>query len=648
MPPSSTYIFSSDGDLMEKYAIEHRTVIPLDSIPDIVQEAFIIAEDNNYYQHGGISFSSLFRAIIENTARNSWHKKPAGGSTITQQVVKNLIVGNNRTFARKIKEAIMSFRIESSLSKKKILEIYLNHLYLGKGSYGVAEAAETYFGKDIKYVQPHEAAFLAAIPSSPSIYIQDLTSKKLLIKRNSILYKLYNEGYIDKTQLKKSINKPIKIQNIKRRNFYTSYFADEILRQISKKASDMAFFKCGYNVVTTMDSYIQFCATKALEDGLLNFSDGKSYKECPKIPKTITKIEKFKILDIHHNKLNCVNENGEEITINHNNTQRFKKDEFVLCIKNGNNYQLTQIPEITGGIVVMDASNGDILALVGGFSFDLVPFNCITQGIRQTGSIIKPYVYTSALLNGYQIDDEIMDTPVTLTLDDGSSYTPKNFDNKYLGSISFQDGLIYSRNAATVNLAKSIGLDKITNLLKKLNITKKRKQYISSVLGAIEVKPINMLSAFSIFVNNGKMVMPRYIKSITQYNKQYADYNELLDLCDCHTKEIIPKEIAETMQNILHDTVLYGTSSQLSALENKYSIKIIGKTGTSNNCKDAWYIGAFTTSDNKTYIVCVFVGYLIPKSMGKNAYGSVVALPIFANFINNFFTLKNDSSWILS
>ena len=656
LPLSSTRIYSSEGDVLEEYALEHRLVVPLEEIPVIVREAFIIAEDKDFYKHGGISIQGLIRAFINNNIKHIWSKKTVGGSTITQQVAKNLLVGNARNISRKIKEAIMAFRIESSISKDKILEIYLNQLYLGKGCYGVAAACEYYFGKNINNIKPEEAAFLASLPSSPTAYVNGLNSKTLLAKRNLILKQLYELGYIDKKQFKKSINKQININKSKKKHT-VSYFSDEILRQVSQKVSQSAFFKCGYSITTTLNMYIQYCATKALEDGLIEFRETKPYvkidygtKDLNKInkmlPSTINTIIPCKVISFTDDYLKVIDKDNNIITIDTEELSyqdaELNKDDIILCIKKNNTYDLYQQPEFTGGIVVMDAYSGDILALSGGYSFDLSAFNCITQGLRQPGSTIKPFVYAAAIDNGMDAYEYIIDKPINIKLSDGSIYTPRNYDNKYLGKIKVKDALIFSKNAATINLVQIIGMHNIRKLLKSLNLTNKHIP-ISAVLGSIETSPINLISAFSIFLNKGIMVYPRFIKEIKQYNNKYVNQSILQSLCITNSKQIISESTSNNINNILHEIIEYGPSKRLLPLEKKYGIRIIGKTGTTNDSKDLWFIGSFT-KDDKAYIIGVFVGYMIPKSLGT--YASKVALPIFENFVNNFFTLRSNESWI--
>ena len=654
-PPTTTKIYSADNDLIEEYAIEHRVIVPFEKIPAIVKGAFMIAEDREFYRHSGLSFQSLSRAIIENTAKKSWNRKPAGGSTITQQVAKNLLVGNARSLSRKIKEAIMAFRIESSISKDKILEIYLNQLYLGKGCYGIVEACNYYFDKQLNEIEPQEAAFLAAIPSAPSVYINMKDSSKILTKRNSILYQMYELGYISRDQLKNSVSKPINIK-LRKNKLSSPYFSDEIFRMFSQKISVEAFLRYGYTIKTTMDKKIQNCATKALEDGLIDFTKTKAWHGtlgkangiklsdlAKKIPTTVNKIIPCFITDVKKFSITC-KDNAEkifEISLSEKfyKDAHFEIDDVILIreLENGK-YEIYQTPEATGGIVVMDPENGNVLGMSGGYSFDLSSFNCVTQALRQPGSTIKPFVYAAALESGIDEYDIIEDKPIHIKLSDGTTYSPHNYNEKCYGETYVRDGLIYSRNLTTVNLALKIGMPAICEMLKNSGLIEK-KIPISGVLGASETTPLKMISAFSAFVNKGYMVQPKFITDIKQSNEKYLHDSVRNFLCETKKQKICSEKTADTIKNILHDAIKIGTGIKLAPLETIYGIQIIGKTGTTNNFKDAWFVGAVTKNE-KTYLVCIFVGYQTPRSLGDHASGAHIALPIFEKFIKNYFSLE--------
>jgi penicillin-binding protein 1A len=659
-PPVTTKVYSSENELIEEYAVERRVIIPFQKIPSIVKGAFIIAEDRDFNEHSGISFYSLLRAIVENTAKKSWNKKPAGGSTITQQIAKNLLVGNERSLARKCREAIMAFRIESTISKDKIFEIYLNQLYLGKGCYGIVEAYNYYFGKKkIEDIEPHEAAFLAAIPSAPSIYINSRNSAKILTKRNSILYQMRDLGYISETQLKNSISKPVNIK-FRKNKVFSPYFSDEIFKIFSQVVSRDVFPRCGFSITTTMNKKIQYCATKALEDGLIDFtkkkpwtgtirnvvSESKPAKEIlsdinTHIPTMLNKITHCIVVENQNSILICKDSNDQIIKITKSNEfytdANLKVGDITLCrLMEDGSYELFQMPDVTGGIVVMDMSNGDILGLSGGLSFDINFFNCVTQAQRQPGSVIKPFIYAAALENGFDEYDLIDDKPVRIVLSNGQVYSPHNYNRKSYGKIPLREALIYSRNLSTVNLAVKLGMGPINKVLKSVEVSDKNVP-ISGVLGSVETTPLKLVSAFSAIFNGGVILFPRFIKKIEQTGPvKILDEATTGFLCEERQKYVLSKETAETMKNMMHDVVKFGTATKLLPLEQEFGIEIFGKTGTTSNFRDAWFVGAFSTG-NKTYLICIFVGYQIPRSLGNHASGSKVALPIFANFVRNFF-----------
>jgi len=653
-PPATTRIFSSENELIEEYAIEHRLIVGFKDIPLIIKGAFIIAEDREFYNHSGLSFQSLLRAIIENTARKSWTKRPAGGSTITQQVAKNLLVGNAKNFSRKIREAIMAFRIESSIPKDKILEIYLNQLYLGKGCYGIGEACNFYFNKTMSKIEPHEAAFLAAIPSAPSVYVNAYNSPKLLMKRNSILYQMYDMGYIDKDQLKYALTQPIKI-NSKKNKLFSPYFSNEVFRLFLQSISKDSFFRNGYSIKSTMNKKFQYCAQKALEDGIIEYTNQNTFwrgtlgnifenkaislKEINnQLPNIINKVQACIVKKINSDDLICELENKKLIRVNclKYSSKEISLGDIVLCRQKGKSFELYQTPKVSGGIAIMDLSSGNILALSGGYSFDLSSFNCITQAKRQPGSTIKPFVYAAAIESGKDEYDVIEDKPLTIILSNGERYTPHNYSGKSYGKTYLRDGLIYSRNLTTINLAREIGMKQISTLLKSANLAN-GKIPISAVLGAIEVTPIQLLSAFSAFFNNGKMISPRFITDITK-STHLSSFEPIKEnLCSSKQIKIMEPETAETIKNLLHDVVKYGTANSISNLEEKFNLELFGKTGTTNDFKDAWFVGTIKDKLN-TYLICIFIGYPKPKSLGEHCSGAKVALPVFANFINYFYS----------
>ena len=631
-PPKTTRLFSRDGELIEEYAIEHRIMVNFNEIPMMVKGAFITAEDKEFYKHPGISIFGLARAIVDNTLRRNGNNHLVGGSTITQQIAKNLLVGNSRTITRKIREAIMAFRIENTISKDKILEIYLNHIYLGKGSYGIADACNSYFGKSMEQLEPHEAAFLASIPSAPMIYINNKNSVKLLRKRNAILNSMYESGYITKEQLVACYNKPIAIKH-KKQKIYAPYFADEIFRQMTKNMSRDEFFRGGFSIKTTLDKKMQYCAQKALEDGLIDYTKktkwegtlGNIYNDKnidlavidDNLPTTLNEICSCVVIDVLKDVLFCKKSSGDlikvKIACKTYKLAKFFKGDVVLCRKlEANRFELYQTPKVSGGLVVMDAKSGDVRALVGGFSPDLCSFNCITQSRRQPGSTLKPFIYAFALEHGFNPNSLVDDSPVSITLPDGKVWRPHNFDNKFMGIITLNDALLFSRNCAFVNLARFIGLEPISSLLISCGLYHSSISW-AGILGACDVSPLSLASAYTAFFNSGVRVIPTFVE-------EAAPSSNL----------ICSPQVAEHVKYCLGMCASY----YCSKLTVSVNIPVFGKSGTSNNFYDAWFSGGFLLN-HRTCVFTVWCGFHHPKSLGLNSFGRNLAFPIAFNFVSS-------------
>lgn len=649
-PPVTTRIYSSENELLEEYAIERRSMIPVDKIPSLIKGAFLMAEDKDFYTHSGINIASIMRAVIDNTIHMSWRKKPAGGSTITQQVAKNLCVGSKKSLSRKIKEAIMAFRIEASIPKDKTLEIYLNAIYLGKGCYGIVEAFDYYFGKKLKDVTPSEAAFVASLPSAPSVYSNFNDITKLTSKRNFVLYQMCEQGYISQEELQKSIKEDIKII-VKKRKPTSKYFTDEIFRIFSNKISEEVFFKSGLSIITTIEKNTQIIAEKSLEDGLISYEHRQQYRgpvgfeknkqhyvkaikeilsTLPRTKNIITPVIISKTTNEHYE---CINQSNKKIFLSKKitifkNVPIFEVGTIILVRKISiDEYELYQEPSATGAIIVMDPISGDIQAMSGGYSFDNSSFNCATQAQRQPGSTIKPFVYATALENGMDEYDDIEDKSVSIKLQNGKIYSPKNYNGKTYGITPLRDGLIYSRNLSTIDIALTIGMPTISKVLNKFGLIKSKKAPISAVLGSVETTLLRLTTAFSAFANGGFKITPNFVKDVSTYSNVKVNFPR--------TKEkLISESTTETIKSILHDAIQYGTSSSIINLEKEYNLKLYGKTGTTNDYKDAWFIGCIDRN-KKSLIVGIFVGKQDHKSLGNNETGAKVALPIFANFIKN-------------
>jgi penicillin-binding protein 1A len=466
-------------------------------------------------------------------------------------------------------------------------------------------------------------------------------NSKLLLKRNSILSQMHDLGFIDRKQLLDSLAKPINIRNMKSK-LLVPYFSEEVRKLFSRHVSTEQFLRGGYNIVTTMDKKLQNIAQKCLEDGLIALEKTKkrdfiiravNLQEIERrLPRTVNNIFPVVVEKVHSNFFEAKNVEGKKLIINFE--ENLKTGDFVLCREmEGGTYELYQEPKVSGGIIVMDADNGDILAMSGGYSFDINSFSCATQAKRQPGSAIKPFVYAAALESGMDENDEIDDRPVTIKLENGKYYSPKNYSRKIYGKMPMRDGLIYSRNLATINLVQKIGYKKILNLLKNIGLVGENFN-LSCALGSYEVTLLRLVSSFSIFLNGGDMVHPRFIKYVTQ--QKYGETHLENSMCENKViRRLISEETAISIKNMLRNTAQYGTAQQLDGAFEEYDVDIGGKTGTTNDFKDAWFIG-YITKEERTIIVGIFVGYLTPMSLGEHASGSRVALPIFSKFLKEF------------
>jgi len=666
-PSVSSKVYSGNGKLVNDFSSEKRIFIPYKAIPKKVILAFLSAEDKNFFLHPGVDAKGVLRAIINNVSNIIASRRLEGASTITQQVAKNFLLTNEVSFNRKLKEAILAFRIERALSKERILELYLNQIYLGEGSYGVASASLEYFDKPISELNYNEAALLAALPKAPSKYNPYKNIELAKFRRNLVLNNLFENGYLDQKKYIKFIDEKIFLK--KRKKIYledTRYYVEDIRKDIIDKFGFDKVYKQGLNIKTPLNLNLQKIATQSLRDGLIEYDKRKGWrgalsnksiskdwnKELNKfrLEKSINwdlaivkKIEKFSIDIETENKLKGV--------IRYDNISWTKKDFnqlvklgdiiYVEKIKN-NNYALRQLPKVNGAIVVMDPFTGRVLALSGGFSFKKSEFNRATQALRQPGSAFKPFIYALALENNFTPSTLILDAP--LVLEQGSDlkkWKPENYGKKFYGPSTLRMGLEKSRNLMTVRIAQDLGLKKIVNFSKQLGIYDNPSALLSISLGSAETTLLKLTSAYCSFVNGGKLIKPIMIDRIQDGEGNTIFNNEKRECLNCEQisflsnkypeisdkfPQIFSPETAYQMTSILEGAVQRGTGRKLKDL----NLDIAGKTGTTNGNTDTWFIG-FTSK----IAIGVYVGSDNPESLGKHETGAKTALPIFKNFVKN-------------
>ena len=664
-PPVSSKVYSGNGDLVADFSSEKRIFVPYSSIPKNVIYSFLSAEDKNFFSHPGVDAKGVLRAIINNIKNIMSSKRLEGASTITQQVAKNFLLTNEISMSRKIKEAILAFRIERALTKERIIELYLNQIYLGSGAYGVAAASLEYFDKSIKELDYAESALLAALPKAPSKYNPYRDKELATFRRNLVLKNLLENNFINLTEYEILVKQKINLKKKKKVFLEDSqYYIEDVRKNIIEKLSYDKVYKQGFNINTPINLELQKMATESLRNGLIAYDKRKGWRG-PIEKKTYSKnwtenLDKYQLeksIDWEIAIIKKVNKFSAIIETRDKNKGFIKYDDIswtkrefnelifpgdIVYVKklNNNYFSLKQVPKINGGIVVMDPFTGRVLALSGGFSFKNSEFNRASQALRQPGSAFKPFVYALALENDYTPSSLVLDAP--LVLDQGSdlkTWKPENYGKKFYGPSTFRVGLEKSRNLMTVRIAQKLGIDKIIKFSKDLGIYENPNELISLSLGSSETTLLKLTSAYSAFVNGGKMVEPILIdrvqdsEGITILNnekRKCINCDQISFLSDKYPKirddynQVFSPQTAYQITSLLEGVVKRGTGKRL----NKLKLNLAGKTGTTNENTDAWFIG-FTSS----LVIGVYVGMDNPSPLGKYETGSKTALPIFESFV---------------
>ena len=664
-PPVSSKVYSGNGELVADFSKEKRIFVPYNSIPKNVINSFLSAEDKNFFSHPGVDAKGVLRAIVNNISNVISSKRLEGASTITQQVAKNFLLTNEVSINRKIKEAILAFRIERALSKQRILELYLNQIYLGSGAYGVAAASLEYFDKSIKDLNYAEAALLAALPKAPSKYNPYRDIELAKFRRNLVLKNLFDNNYIELKLYQKLQNEKINLNKIKKVYLEDSqYYIEDVRKSVIENFTYDKVYKQGFNINTPINLALQKIATKTLRQGLISYDKRKGWRgplankkynknwntnlENFELENSINwelaivkKLNKFSAEIETQDKLNSKIEFKDISWTKKEFNQLLKIGDIVYVKKNeGENYSLKQLPKINGGMVVMDPYTGRVLALSGGFSFKKSEFNRATQALRQPGSAFKPFVYALALENNYTPTSLILDAP--LVLDQGydlKMWKPENYGKKFYGLSTLRVGLEKSRNLMTVRIAQDLGVSKIINFSKNLGIYESPEELLSISLGSAETTLLKLTSAYSAFVNGGKLVNPILIDRIQDSEGKTIFNNTKRQCINCDQisysgkdypsikndyKQVFSNQTAYQMTSILEGVIQRGTGKKLKDLK----LNIAGKTGTTNKNTDTWFIG-FTSN----LLIGVYVGSDSPTPLGRYETGSKTALPIFKDFI---------------
>mgnify|MGYP001427748682 CR=1 FL=1 len=669
-PSVLSRVYDDNGQLIAEYSVEKRLFIPYESIPDKVINSFLSAEDKNFFDHPGVDARGVTRAFIRNISNILQNKRLEGASTITQQVAKNFLLSNEVSLKRKIKEAILAFRIEKTYTKKRILELYLNEIYLGQGTYGVASASLEYFNKSVKELNYNESALLAALPKAPSKYNPYKSISLAKKRRDLVLRNLKENDYISNQQFKKFSKEKIvlkkrKISLIKEARSYT----EEVRRIVNNDYGFKKLYSEGLSINTPLNGKYQIAALNALRFGIESYDKRRGWRgPITNKFKDTNWDDKIKKIDIdetlgwevaevletndYESKINLIKNNlkGKIIfnDLKWTRTKNFKQlleagDLIFVKKKEKNIWTLKQMPIVNGSIVVINPHNGKVKALVGGYSFVSSEFNRATQAKRQPGSAFKPIVYAAALENGFLPNSIVLDAPFVSEQGEGlKNWKPENYGKKFYGPSTLRKGIEKSRNLMTVRVAQDIGFKKISEISKNLGVYENVPELLSVSLGSNETTLLKLTGAYCTFINGGKKINPILInriqdrrgKTIFNSEKRVCEGCQIVDNEDekfvpkilDNYKQVVSRETAYQITSMLEGAVKRGTGKKLRSL----NVPLAGKTGTTNKNFDAWFIGS--TSD---LTIGVYIGYDEPRSLGKYETGAKAALPIFKKFIEN-------------
>jgi penicillin-binding protein 1A len=676
-PPVMSRVHAADGTLLAEYARERRLFVPVSAIPPLVKNAFLSAEDKNFYSHPGIDPEGILRAVLV-MARGD--RRIQGASTITQQVAKNFLLTNEQTFERKIREALLAFRMEAAFSKDKILELYLNQIFLGLNSYGIAAAALNYYGKSLHELTISEAAYLAALPKAPSTLNPFRNPEAALARRNYVINRMVDDGHITREEGEAARREGLGVNPrfVSPNTYVAGYFAEEVRRELLDRYGEQKVYEGGLSVRTTLDPQMQVWARKALVDGLVRFDEAQGFRGAIRVIGVAgdwgPPLAEIPALgDVRPWRLAVVLEasdtaarigiqptreaggqvNRERVTgvlpiegmrwAARKSVRQVLSPGDVIYVEpvedKPGQFRLRQIPDVSGAIVAMDPHTGRVLAMVGGFSFDQSEFNRATQAMRQPGSAFKPFVYATALDNGYTPSSIVLDEPIEIDQGNGEIWRPNNYDGRPTGPRTLRFGIETSKNLMTVRLARDVGMPLVAEYSKRFGVYDDMMPLLAMSLGAGETTVLRMTAAYSMMANGGRRIRPtlvdriqdRWGKTIFRHDQRICQGCEAQKWDNQPEPRLIDKReqvldplTAYQMTSIMEGVVQRGTARVLQDLGRR----VAGKTGTTNDARDVWFVGF-----SPDLTVGVYVGYDRPRSLGNSATAGRYAAPIFRDFM---------------
>ncbi|WP_421408031.1 penicillin-binding protein 1A [Agrobacterium tumefaciens] len=677
-PSVTSRLYAGNGTLMAEFAREKRLFMPIGAVPLRVRGAFLAAEDKNFYSHSGVDPFSIGQALLSNVENSLSGGRLIGASTITQQIAKNFLLTNDRTFERKVKEMLLAVRMSQAFTKDQLLELYLNDIYLGAGSYGIAQAALTYFGKSVADLDIAEAAYLAALPKGPNNYHPVKAHDRAIARRNWVIEQMLANRFVTKAETLRAMAQPLDVVVRERQPAVqkAEYFTEEVRRFLLAKYGEAELYRAGFSVRTSLDPKLQHAAMSALQKGLVEYDQAKGYRgpllhldnagSWPSAAETIAPL-----VDVPEWRIALVSrvdtkgvllrlDVGAEAPIEMDlkalgwalcgrmkGKRRCAKDasdvfsvgDVVYVEKTQEGHRLRQPPQVQGALVSMEARTGRVVAMAGGFSYTQSQFNRATQAFRQPGSSFKPFVYAAALDAGYTPATLVLDAPLAIPDGAGRLWRPKNYDGRSGGASTLRTGLENSRNQMTVRLARAVGMDVVADYSERFGLYDDLEEYLPMSLGAGETTLMRLVAAYAVFANGGREVRPSFVDRIQGRDGKtiFKQDGRRCEGCNAAPWNGEPEPtLVDDKDYVLDPMTAYQVTSMLQGVVqrgtarsvNVLGVPLAGKTGTTNDEKDVWFVGY--TPD---LVTGVFMGYDTPTPMGSGETGGGLAAPVFIDFM---------------
>ena len=653
-------VYTADGHLIGEFGEERRSLVSIHEVPAVMKQAILAAEDDRFYQHGGVDYQGILRAASANLLGGG---KRQGASTITQQVARNFFLSSEKTYTRKLYEALLSFKIESSLSKDEILELYINQIFLGQRAYGFAAAAQIYFGKTLKDISIAEAAMLAGLPKAPSAYNPIANPKRARIRQQYVLRRMRDLGSINEQQYEAALKEPLVVKRELAEYAVHAEFAAEMARQIAAERFPEEIYSRGLKVYTTLIRGEQEAAYASLRKGVMDYDRRHGYRGAESyldmkglsqdneeaIDEALQDLADagnlipVLVLEASPKIVRAYRKGGEIVVLTGDSlkfaakmldekapaNKRVVRGAVIRLLKDDKgNWQISQLPEVESAFVAVDPRSGAIRALVGGFDFNRNKFNHVTQAWRQPGSSFKPFIYSAALEKGFHPGSVINDEPIVIPASQTGSqaWEPHNYDGKYEGPMKMRTALAKSKNMVSIRILQSIGTHYAQDFVTRFGFdADKHPPYLTMALGAGMVTPWQMVTGYSVFANGGYRITPFVVGEIRDEKNQVIAQAAPIPAGDQGTRVLDPRN-AFMMDTMLRDVTIYGTAARASATLKRQDLA--GKTGTTNEYVDAWFCGY-----QMTIAACAWMGFDQPRKLGDKETGGAAALPIWIGYM---------------